>query len=418
MKGLSPSKLKSIIALNFAAIALLIGLLFYQPWQQSSVSGSPDEYERIRAANISLNPALSWELMLLGDGVDTTVDAFVYKENLFVFGNTTSSSLDFDRAGIFLAIVGIHGVTNNFFIYGGEGDILRSVCQCEGGFLLAIEGKDWPKLFLVDFSGTVRQVIDGFIPSFEKVVKVKYYSYGYLLFTQPSNTLTGVGSLRCLFFSPTLSFISSSIAVSPYSLNYFESAVISNKVVVFCNASSSMHTFPAIATFSQNESANVLVHENYPGAIKGLSIYNGQFLLLTNMEGSSLLHINLKFEIVERIFLSQLEAHSLCQTFSDDQQLYLAFLDTVVFVVSAKGERKSTLPQLIPQSYAFVGESVVYSGQGGLVNIYHGDKAIFSANIGFGSNSLIALDNHNIFCILSYEDNVYIIKLRYPLFYS
>ncbi|MCL2675090.1 MAG: hypothetical protein FWE84_00635 [Firmicutes bacterium] len=422
LKGLSPLRLRVIIVLSFVAIALLTGLLFVRPWETIPAGGTPapddpPEHKKIRTAEISLNPALSWELSLAGNNKEEAVASFVRGGYLYIFGNTASFDLDFDRPGVFLAVIDVYGLTKGFFVYGGENEVLRAVTLCEGGFLLAVEVPTSPKLYVVDFSGNQTRVISGFLPSFESVWEVKYYSGGYLLFTGPANNLTGIKGLRCCFFTTALEFSSSRLAVSPYSLEHFESVVISNRAVALVNAVSTLHTLPAAVEFSQSDSPKIHIFTGFAGAIAGLSIFEGEFLLLTAMEGASLLQITLDYTVKNRVFLSQLSALSFTEVGPyNPMQLYLAFVDSAVYLINGKGERKATLPAFIPAKHAggraYAGDLVVYAGEGG-VRAYSNQKVELAANIGGGGrDSFIVMDENNLFYIYHVSGDVRIVKLR------
>jgi hypothetical protein len=419
MKKLSTKQLKIIIALNVVIILLLVGVMIFAPplaaFLPSNPSGGGDPsdkeavHSRLRAANISLNPSLAWELELLGSGEETAKNVFIKNNTIYIFGNTSSHDLDFDKEGVFLAIMDTYGVTKAFFVYGEKEDKLQRAIECEGGFLLAIEGSKAPYLLVVDGNGLPLSKKSDFSNRKETILSLKYYQNRYFLFTNIEDNTTAVKSLRIYFFDENFNFVSSTIARDDYSLLLFDFVVISDKVIAFCSAYSEIGSHVVAISFVSGASAEI--HEITDGNIKGFSVFDDNYIFLTDENGSTFLMVGMDFVVKSKINLLQ-QVFPIKMVQSGEN--FLIFLENTTYFLTGKGEHLSSLEKFSAVSEIETDTGVIVSGENMKINYYTGGRLVFVANVGSGENPMLASDGKTLLLVCHKNGNVNIVKVRYP----
>jgi len=398
----------------------------------------PPAYSRVRTGQISLNPYLSWELDLIGAGAAEAVFTYIHEpaSTLLIFGNAEAAGYDFTRAGVFLVAMDIHGVTreNGFFSFGEPTDRLKAVTAAEGGFLLAVQPAAAPPyLLLVAHNGNQLRRIDEFLNAAEEIHSIRRYADGYLLFTRPRNALSGIAGLRAVFFDRGFSFEGSTLADSTHSLEPVEIFVRSGLPIVFATAVSSLRSLPAIIELPLRGTSRITFKEDFVAPLIGVTIHDGLFLMLLALEGSTLIHLNMRFEIAgtpRRISMLRPVFFDHCYI---DGDYFVVWFETSGLVLNNNLTNVATIPAFTPNNISFVRQSVIFAGtalraSGGTgdtdgaaqkivtVNIFHQGTLIYSAPIGEGGSPLIALSPRHIVCVFVRNGTIMIAGLRYPLF--
>ncbi|MCL2555692.1 MAG: hypothetical protein FWE03_01555 [Firmicutes bacterium] len=435
MKRLTKQQLRVIISVNFLLIVIMGVAIFLLMRDGGDVpTGGPDpdyppgaQHSRRRTAQISLNPFLSWELELVGEA--QSIFSYVREQTntLFIFGNALSAGYDFDSEGVFVVAMDVYGVTREggFWSFGAPTDRLRAVSIAEGGFILAIEGA-LPYLLHIDFNGEVISRIDGFINAFESIHSIRHYGGGFLMFTKPQNVLTGVSGLRAVFFDSDFNFRGSGLADSIHSLELVEIFVISGRVVVFANASSGGRNIPSVLQFNLGGSTSVTIFDNFAGRLMGVTIHNGDFLMMVGINGSSLLRINNNFMVVGELRQISIQAPVFFDMLDVDGNYFLALFersgailnDNLVNIRQDLPTMNKTDMRFISNATIFVGTSMPPLAEDYFVtvNIFNEGDLIMSAPIRVGDNANLALSRRHLIVTFNMGNTVVVSSLRYPLF--
>lgn len=239
------SQLRIIAALIIVVVALAAGLLFYMPTaQEASANPTPQtpsenaaSHEKIRDAEICLEPSLIFSQTFGGSGNESIVKIFYNENCLYIFGNTDSSDYDFDKAGAFLAIIGTNGKTQGFFSYDGE---LKAVTLYDGGFVMAIDRNSSPIAMAVSYEGI--EIASLAIPSgqAEIALDIKYIDTGYVFVAKTVQNITGFMRLKMTMLSRNLQFIGSLVTDEVYSLEYITTIDKGGELIVMANALSDL----------------------------------------------------------------------------------------------------------------------------------------------------------------------------------
>jgi|GEM_PF-3321126 len=436
MKRLNKQQLRVIIAVNFLLIVVMgvaIFLLVYDGGY-TPVDGTPPiiepppsgQHSRRRVADISLNPFLSWELELVGDA--EVIHTYIREQTntLFIFGNAFESGYDFDNEGVFVVAMDVYGVTreNGFWSFGEGNDRLRAVSVAEGGFVLAIEGS-LPYLLHIDFEGRQLGKIEGFINSFESIHSIRRYSGGFLMFSMPINTLTGVRALRAIFFDSDLVFRGSGLADSVHSFELRQVFIVSGRVVVFANASLGGRDMPAVLQFNLGGSTSVQVFEDILGELVSVTIHNGEFLMLVGVNGSSLVRLNNAFSIVGEMRQISIQAPRFLDMLCVDGGSFLAIFENSGAVLNNNLVSMGVVPTMVKSDMRFILNAVIFAGVSRpplaehdmvTVNIFNEGELIMSAAIRAGQNPRLALSRRHLICVFNVDRTIVVSALRYPLF--
>ena len=107
-------------------------------------------YEKYRKASPSLCVGVSIEQRLLGDGEEQVVEVLGASNRLYIFVNTTSTTLDFSQgAGAYICVLDSQ-LSTVAFHYLGEKTLLSALVG-EGGFVLCFENGEGVSLALYGF---------------------------------------------------------------------------------------------------------------------------------------------------------------------------------------------------------------------------------------------------------------------------
>jgi len=435
MKRLTKRQLRIIIAVNFLLITVMGVAIFFLVQESAKLPIYPPddrppitEHTRRRTAEISLNPFLSWELELVGEA--QSVFSYIREQTntLFIFGNSFRAGYDFDSTGVFVVAMDVYGVTREggFWSFGMPEDRLRYVSVAEGGFVLAVEGT-LPYLLHIDFEGEVIRRVDGFLNSFESIHSIRHImGEGFLMFTVPHNTLTGVRGLRAIFFDAQLNSRGSSLATSVYSLELVK--IFGGRggtATVFVNASSGARNMPSVVQFNLGASTNVRVFEEFNGRLLGVSIHNGEFLLMVGINGSSLLRLRANFEVVGSLTQLSTQAPLFFDMLDVDGHHYLALFENSGAILNSNLVNMGVVPRMLVSDMQFVSNAVIFAGVTRpplaendmvTVNIFDDGQLIMSAPIMAGGNAKLALSRRHLICVFNIGNRVVVSALRYPLF--
>lgn len=103
------TQIRIITALLVVVIALAGGLFFFLPDSSSQASGTLPpvtgeepavQHNKYREAEISLDPALTFTQTLGGSGDESFTDVYYENGRIYLFGNTASDDLDFEKSHI------------------------------------------------------------------------------------------------------------------------------------------------------------------------------------------------------------------------------------------------------------------------------------------------------------------------------
>jgi len=433
MKRLTKQQLRVIIAVNFLLIVVMGVAIFFLVRENvdAPVDGPPPdyppiEYSRRRTAQISLNPFLSWELELVGAAESIHTYIREQTNTLFIFGNAFEAGYDFDNEGVFIVAMDVYGVTREggFWSFGAPLDRLRYVSVAEGGFVLAIEGA-LPYLLHINFEGEVIRHIYGFMNLPESIHSIRRYSGGFLLFTIPHNVLTGVSNLRVNFFDRDFNFRGSGLADSVHSLELIEVFIVSDRVVVFANAFLGGRNMPSVLQFVLGVSTTVRVFDEFNGRLAGVSIHNGDFVLMLGVNGSSLLRLNMNFEVVGELRQLSIQAPVFFDMLCIDGGSFLALFDNSGAVLNENLVNMGVVAtmnvydmQFVSNAVIFVGMSRPLTGEHDMVtvNIFNEGELIMSAVVMAGQRPKLAFSRRHLICVFNVGRRVVITALRYPLF--
>lgn len=236
------TQLRIIAALLIVVIALAGGLLFFLPSSTASGIVTPpetpptNEYEKIRNAEISLDPALIFTQTIGGSEDESIVDVFFWENQIYIFGNTSSSDCDFESAGAFVAILGGTGDTRRFVTFSGE---LVDVTLYDGGFVMALD-RDAPTLLAISLAGDEIKSVALPIVSEEEPLDLIFTDNGYLLVSSIEQTIPGHKRLKLTMLSSDLNYIGSLVTDETYSLRYIDTLDVSGKYVLIASAESDL----------------------------------------------------------------------------------------------------------------------------------------------------------------------------------
>lgn len=246
-------QLRIIAALLVAVIALGVGLFFYDPINSSSqANGNLNQptipaHQKIRDGVISLDPALDFTQTFGGSMSEDVVDIFFINDSLYIFGNTTSSDLDFDNSGAYLAIIGKMGNTLGFFSYYGT---LVAVTLYSGGFVMALNRDGCPIAYAIDLSGSEIKSLALPCVRKESALDIKYISGGYLFVTALSQEITTVTRLKLTMLTSELEFSGSVVTDEVYSLQYVDTLDVMGEYYLVANALSDLRNMLCVGEWS------------------------------------------------------------------------------------------------------------------------------------------------------------------------
>ncbi len=262
---LSKSQFRLIMALNIVLVVLIAAIAFeyaltgktntpadaeapnagadtVTPPPTTVVNTPTVPYKRTRSARISLSPALELETNIGGSDDETVVDAFTYKDKIYIFGNTTSIDYDmeasFDRS--FMAILDKDLATENFIFLGDEGEKLAKVSIAEGGFLLALEKDSSIILRLISPEGYEFVFTSAYTATAATVVDLELFDGKYGLVSSVVSAPLGKAKLFLQLFDYSLKLTYERMIDSPYSLAYIDCFELNNVYTVFFTASSDL----------------------------------------------------------------------------------------------------------------------------------------------------------------------------------
>ena len=206
------------------------------------VDTKPEPYEKLRNARISLSPALDLEINLGGSGDETVVDAFTYKDKIYIFGNSNSTDYDMDSAnGLpFMAVLSLDLQTENFFYIGESGETLARVIFAEGGFLAALNKDGAVMLRLLAPDGRELIFTSAYTATAAKTVDLKLFDGGYGLISSVVNSPLEKSKLFLQLFDKSLKLTYERMIDSPYSLNYLDCFELNGNYTVFFSVSSDL----------------------------------------------------------------------------------------------------------------------------------------------------------------------------------
>ncbi len=236
------TQLRIVAALLLIVIALGVGLFFFLPEAKQTVSETPEtpppiaEYEKIRDAEISLDPALFFSQTIGGSGNEEIVDIHYDDGRIFIFGNTESSDCDFDKSGAFVAILASNGKTIRFVTFDGT---LVDVTISGSGFVLAVSSLV-PTLISINNDGDEVARCALSTEREEIPVDLLVTESGYLLVTRLSQSLSGFNRLKLNMIGFDLSYVGSIISDEVYSLEYIDTLDYMGKFILLANAKSSL----------------------------------------------------------------------------------------------------------------------------------------------------------------------------------
>lgn len=236
------SQLRILAALLIVVIALAAGLFFFIPTKENADVGAqiaptptdtqPAQHKKLREAEISLEPNLSYTQTIGGSGDERVVETFFNDDKLYIFGNTTSNDFDFDQSGAFLAILDEYGSTLSFKSYQGE---LKAVTLFEGGFVMALD-RSSPVAVAVDYMGDEIVATGLSTVSEEKTLDIKYTDECFLYITSLTQSATGRTRLKMTMLDFSLKYIGSLITNEVYSLEYIDTLDVMGEYRLIANA--------------------------------------------------------------------------------------------------------------------------------------------------------------------------------------
>lgn len=247
------TQLRIVAALLIVVIALSAGLFFFMPKKSAEVNDpnpiTPPtlEYEKVRDAEISLDPALFFSQTIGGTKKEEIVDIFYDDQKIFIFGNTESSDCDFDNAGAFVAILASNGKTIRFTTFSGT---LADVTISGNGFVLAIADSA-PTIVAINTDGdeVARCVLD--VEREEVPIDLLVYENGFLLVTELSQSMSGFTRLKLNMISPAIEYVGSVLSEEVYSLEYISTLDYMGNLVLLANAKSSMRNMLSVGVWGK-----------------------------------------------------------------------------------------------------------------------------------------------------------------------
>lgn len=217
------------------------------------VETPPAPYEKFRSARISLSPALELETNVGGSGDETIVDAFTYKDKIYVFGNTGSTDLDMEGADgkAFMAVLNSDLATENFRFLGESGEKLARVIIAEGGYLLALEKDGAIILRLISPEGYEFIFTSAYTATAATVADLKLFDGKYGLISSVVSSPLSKTKLFFQIFDYSLKLTYERMIDSPYSLGYIDCFELKGVYTMFFNASSDLNLNAGAAVCSE-----------------------------------------------------------------------------------------------------------------------------------------------------------------------
>ena len=272
------TQFRILIVLLITVISLAVGL-FFIPAESPTVSADVQpKHNRYRQAEMSADLVTEFTQTLIGDGQENVVDV-IYKGDIYIFGNTTSSSYDFTKSGCFVAVITPKGETKAFYEYG---DTLKYALDIGGDFILAMQS-DAPYLMIISSYGEIKR--KQAVPSSqgENIEDLTVLSDGYGIVTSRTGDL-GKISLKLTTFDQTLQYRSSVINAENYSLGYVDTLLIADKPYLLANAYGMSKNMRSYGPWGKPLTTYPL---DFSYTVKDFWIRNGEFIFLAETSRGS-----------------------------------------------------------------------------------------------------------------------------------
>lgn len=184
--------LSSLAAVILVLTAIIISYEIIGSPEASTPVDTVPAHSAERDARVGLAAMAEWETNFGGSGDESPVSSFTINGKPYIFGNTTSSDLDFPSGGgTFGARLSGYGRTEKFATYGGAGSTLQSASLLENGFALTVNGETDSAVF-IDFELNTLSTLNLSAPescSYD-IVDVGAYGNNLFIFRQSSGAAT------------------------------------------------------------------------------------------------------------------------------------------------------------------------------------------------------------------------------------
>ncbi len=280
------SQLRIIAALLVVVIALASGLFFFMPEAPGPnvpIAAKPlPTHQKERDAIPSLDPALVFTQTFGGSGDESVVETFYIGGFIYILGNTTSSDLDFDGEGAFIAKLNANGKTCGFVTY--QGKLVASTLY-EGGFVLAIDRDSSPVALAVSYDG--EELKTAAIPTAraERALDIKYTDAGYLFITSLTWEMGEFSRLKMTTLSKELEFTSATVTNEVYSLNYVDTLDVAGRYILIASAVSDLKSMLCVGEWGK---IMAYYPQEFSYTVHGFWVLDDFYYLITN-EASTLL---------------------------------------------------------------------------------------------------------------------------------
>lgn len=300
-------QIQVILLLNFVLVILFVGIIsmFYFN-TTTAASNPPAPHEIKRDARVSLSPHLSWETNFGGSEAESLVALFSHNEHIYIFGNTTSTDLDFiSGAGGFMAVLSDKGATEEFFTYPGE---IIKVVQTNKGFILGMNN-DGAALKMIDYAGT--STLDYKVESAQKenLLDLKVFGAEIHMVMNSINGSTSVMLTKVVIVDLEFKVKFTLIFPRSFTLDYITILPKGNNYVLIANIKGISSNYLTFAVYDVKGEMNFFnVEMDIPYHTFDIVPYSNGYAAIIKDTTTDILTISNTFEKRSRIYLNSVNA--------------------------------------------------------------------------------------------------------------
>ncbi len=226
---LEKRQIQVILLLSAVLFILACGVAYTLSTRAVETTGGGGEVEKpphslVRDARVSANERIEWETNFGGSGDETPVSVFEKNDEIYIFGNTDSSDLDFAGAAAgktrgYGARLSSAGRTLSYTVFDFT---IAKVLPTAAGFAVAGNEGSVAGLYLLTDALTLAEKTA--MPSLHVLSASNLYVYDnrYFLFAESYDELTGVTSLLLHVYTSGLSLEREKLFSHSYSLKLLD----------------------------------------------------------------------------------------------------------------------------------------------------------------------------------------------------